>query len=363
VNASGGNAGLTASLTGTSSVRGATGGRSYVTTYFPGSASAADAERVSVEIGRDVHLTIPLTAARLARVTGRVVTSAGDTSNGSVVIGYVRPGGTGYTTSAAEPNGRFTFSGLPPGEYFVQVAPRAPSQTDNEYARVPVTVTGQDVNLVVTTGKPGAFQGRFVFDGAAPASRPPGLQPATVSVRRVPPMEASGVVTWRNDGSFEMTGQFGERLIRLGTPPVGWYLKAVMLGGRDVTDTPINFDDGRQVTGLEIIVSQKQTEVTGTVVDAQGAGVSEYVTVVFSEDRQRWTAQTRHVAAGRSDQRGRFKIVGLPPGRYRAAAVDYLEVGAERDPAVLDRLATVATPLTIADDEPQSVILKLVQSP
>jgi hypothetical protein len=135
-----------------------------------------------------------------------------------------------------------------------------------------------------------------------------------------------------------------------------------MLGGRDVTDTPIDFDDGRQVTGLEIIVSQKQTELAGTVVDAKGDGVSEYVTVVFSEDRQRWTAQSRHVAAGRPDQRGRFKIVGLPPGRYRAAAVDYLEAGAERDPAVLDRLATAATPLTIAEDEPQNVILKLLPS-
>jgi hypothetical protein len=363
VNAMAGNIGLAGSLSGTSSVAGATGGRSYVTTYFPGSASAADAERVSVQIGREVHLTIPLQVARLARVTGRVVTSAGETSNGSVVLGYVRTGGAGYTTSAAEPNGRFAFSALPPGEYFIQVSPRAPSPTDTEYARVPVTVTGQDVDLLITTGRPGSFQGRFVFDGQAPASRPPGLQPTAVSVRRVPPMPASGNVTWKNDGTFEMTGQFGERLIRLQAPSDGWYLKAVMLGGRDVTDTPINFDNGNTLTGLEVVVTQKQTEVKGSAVDRQGTGVLEYVAVVFSEDRQRWTAHSRHTTAGRPDQRGQFKVAGLPPGSYLASAVEFLETGQEHDPELLNRLATNAERVVLGEGESKSVTLRITQLP
>ena len=58
------------------------------------------------------------------------------------------------------------------------------------------------------------------------------------------------------------------------------------------------------------------------------------------------------IGAGRPDQQGRFTIAGLPPGDYLAAAVEYLEAGAERDPDLLAKLLEKATSLTLAGPAP-----------
>jgi hypothetical protein len=57
---------------------------------------------------------------------------------------------------------------------------------------------------------------------------------------------------------------------------------------------------------------------------------------------------------------GVFKINGLPPGRYLAAAIDYLEAGAARDPAVLERLRSAAVPVTLGEGESTTIALKVI---
>ena len=46
-----------------------------------------------------------------------------------------------------------------------------------------------------------------------------------------------------DDGRFELTAS-SRGLVRM-RPGVGWYLKAVMLDGRDVTDVPLSVPDGQ----------------------------------------------------------------------------------------------------------------------
>jgi hypothetical protein len=107
-------------------------------------------------------------------------------------------------------------------------------------------------------------------------------------------------------------------------------------------------------------LTQRVTRVTGTAIDSRGRRASDDVAVVFPEDRSGWTSHSRAIAAARPDQQGSFLMQGLPPGRYLIAAVDYLEPGAERDPATLERLRRVATPLTLADGEAKTVDLSIV---
>jgi hypothetical protein len=72
------------------------------------------------------------------------------------------------------------------------------------------------------------------------------------------------------------------------------------------------------------------------------------------------TPFSRFIAADRPDQQGRFRVGGLPGGRYLVTAVDYLETGTERDPELLTRLRERAVLLTLEEGETKDIDLKLV---
>ena len=161
------------------------------------------------------------------------------------------------------------------------------------------------------------------------------------------------------DWTFEIPALTGSGVIRAELPR-GWFLKAVRLDGKDVTDTVLGFET-YQGKNVEVLVTQTTTEINGRVTDASGRDVSNYVAVAFAEDQQRWTPLTRGIATARPDQQGRFSIRGLPPGRYFVAAVDYLQTGRERDPNVLGQLRATATSVTLAEGATQNVTLGLVK--
>src|SRR5262249_31264718 len=94
-------------------------------------------------------------------------------------------------------------------------------------------------------------------------------------------------------------------------------------------------------------------------VDAQGSRATDFAVIVFAEDRALRAGPSRFIAAGRPNQTGEFAIGGLPPGRYFAAAVDYLQPGDERDLDLLARIEPDATRVTLGEGETRNVTLKL----
>ena len=175
-------------------------------------------------------------------------------------------------------------------------------------------------------------------------------------------MMAAGGVTAKDDGSFQLKGLSGRRLLRLNNLPPGWTLKSVRLNGDDVTDSGIEFKSGQDLSGLELVASSKQTEITGGVTASNGSPLKDYTVVVFSDDPQYWTLPfTRWVNGTRPDQEGRFRVRNLPAGSYNIVAVDYIEAGAWGDPELLDRLKSHAKRITLSDGGSEKVDLKLVE--
>jgi hypothetical protein len=142
----------------------------------------------------------------------------------------------------------------------------------------------------------------------------------------------------------------GTHWIRVQTPR-GWMLKSATAGGGDIIDTPLEVTSGEPISGLRLIFTDKLSEISGKLTNAQGAAVTEHTVVAFPEDATLWRPQSRHIMTARPDQTGRFQIRGLPAGDYYLAAVDPTEPGAWFDPAFLDQHRSSATPIRIGEGD------------
>jgi hypothetical protein len=85
--------------------------------------------------------------------------------------------------------------------------------------------------------------------------------------------------------------------------------------------------------------------------------------VVLADDPAKWTPDTRFVAVVRPDQRGQFRHRGLPPARYVAVALEYLEPGEETRSDLLARLRELGRPFTLEDGEATTLELSLSKMP
>lgn len=162
-----------------------------------------------------------------------------------------------------------------------------------------------------------------------------------------------------DDGTFELRGLARPQMIRVQGVPPGWGLKSITLNGADITDTPYDFKPGSDVSGLVITITDRLTEVTGSVRDGRGQPVADYVLVAFAEDTKVWGAQSRFVQTTRPNQNGTFSLKGLPPGRYLAAVVPALENGLQNDPAVLEQLRPRAKSFSLAEGQTLNLNLEM----
>lgn len=362
----------------------------YAPTYFPGTSSPAEAQRVTVGVGQELTgIDISLQPVKLAHISGQALASDGRPLGSAMILlmpasrdaGLLMPGGTTRTNAS----GQFTLNGVAPGEYSLQVRSTGPMVVDAgggammfsvstpdgapngarrepEFASVPVSVNGEDVSgLVVMTTHGARATGRVNFEGGVV---PDGVSQIRVSAPSADPeggpSVGSGVGQVHADGTFELTGLAGSRIIRAGTLPKGWLLKSVQLNGMDVTDAGYEFKPGENVSGIDILLTQRTTEVNGMVTDSQGQALKDYTVVVFSTDPNKWALpMTRWTQSARPDQEGRFRIENLPAGSYYAIAVDYVAQGEWNDPDWLTRASAKAATISVSEGAGASLNLKL----
>ena len=109
-----------------------------------------------------------------------------------------------------------------------------------------------------------------------------------------------------------------------------------------------------------MIVTDRVTTIGGTLTDDKDAPVADGTVIVFAADRSKWYDGSRFVKAARPDQKGRYRIKGVPPGDYLLAAVEYAEDGAWNDPEFLDPLRRDAEKVTLGDGDSLTQPLKLI---
>ena len=318
----------------------------YAPTYYPGTASSQQADRINVGLGAETTgVTFALLPVRTVRVSGTAVDSSGKPMAGAFVMlsADMRTSGSGFMMfggggNQVKDDGSFSISNVTPGDYVLRAMTGGPrrGEDDAESATASLSVGAEDVTGVVLTGTRGtSLHGQVVVH---PASAATGIKPSDVSVNVVakdpdaPMMFSGGMMRDRldDDWTFELKAVQSPVLVRTFRMPAGFSLKAVLLNGTDVTDTGLAFKPGEPITGLQVVLSTTSSGVSGGVTDDLGKPVADYAVVVFSEDPH----QVGLPVAPRDD--GPTRPAGRLPGKESAggAVLCGRGRGARRGPGV-----------------------------
>jgi hypothetical protein len=339
----------------------------YATTYFPGTTNPGEAQRVTIELSREATgADFALARVATARVAGTAFDAAGKAIGGGLTLTPSRRSGAlaiDAVGASFSPGGAFEFSNVPPGEYVLQAfKPGSTPNTEGESAFLFVPVTGSDVTgLVVRLSTGSTIKGHITLDGR---SEPPPyaglvLSPLPVDVDRPPVSAANAEIA--ADWTFEMAGISGPRLFRVKRGARGWALKAVLLNGIDVTDTPVSFGTRNQsVDNLEVVLTDVVSHISGIVTDARNRGVGNAAVIIFPADRQSRSEGSRFLTMTNTERGGRFSAAGLPAGEYYVAAVDQSAAAEGQDPDFLESLRLSATRITLAEGQNTSLALRVV---
>lgn len=355
---------------------------SYAPTYYPGTGSAQHAERVSVGLGAEMSgVTFSLLPVKTVRVSGTAVDSAGRPMAGAFVMlrEDMRMGEGGMMMMAmgggnrVRDDGSFVVANVAPGDYVVEarqmmMGPGRRGGDDQEAAFTTLSVGSEDVSGVSLVGmKATPIRGRVTLQ---PASAVTGVKPSEISINAMAQdADAPMVFMGRemrdgldDDWTFEVRAVQSPVLLRTFRLPAGYSLKAVLVGGQDVTDRGLAFKPGEPVTGVEVVISASSSSLSGSVTDDYGRAVPDYAVIAFAEDHERWGFMSRHIRLARPDQQGAYQIKDLPAGRYLAVAVEAVENGEESDPALLERLRPLGTAFSIGEGEQRGLNLRLMRA-
>ena len=346
------------------------GAEGYATTFYPGTTNADEAQGVTVGLGEEKPLAFSVRSVATRRISGTVTDSQGRPAVGANVTISIATG-AGYRVmfgTSIGTDGSFTAANIPPGAHHISVSgpSRGPGEPP-EYATVPVTLGATDaVGLKITTAPPATISGTIVFDGSAPRTGP---MPIRVNATRTSDDPGGGVFFFDAgngmadaEGRFEIRGITGSVLLRPSLPQQ-WMMRSVTLDGAVVTDEALDPVPQRAITGVVITLTDRVTDVAGTVTSARGEAVKEFAVVLQPAEPKVGIAQNRYLRVGRPDQEGRFDVRGLPPGDYYATAVEALEQTREWDPEYQGTLRTAGRSFTLREGESVTLQLKLADLP
>lgn len=315
------------------------------TALYPGD-SIAEAQPLTVSTGQELSgLAFALRPIRTANIT--VVLSS---RNGPFAgnFSYEQVGGISVPINQPGPDGRYTLGRRLPGTYTFFV------RDGDQVAFARVDLNGEDLLVPLSTKRGGTLRGRVVTDVGAP----PGPQPADINLSAWLLEPKSNVsVTVKPDLSFEVTGLIGPMRLTA-SARTGWSTRQLLVGGSDVTG--LLLDGSRDITDVEVVLTQAVVELSGMVRDSTGRPAADASVVVFADDADRRWIGSPFLRVARAGADGRFTLRGVPAGRYRAAALEFLESSEATNPDLPAQLDSASTPVTLTHGVPATLDLRLV---
>ena len=356
----------------------------YAPTYYPGVVNAPEAGRIAVAPGQEVGgIDFQIQLVALATVTGIV---SGAEENVMVMLAphestggpLARLGGQ-VLTGRMQADGTFSITSVPPGRY-VAIARSRGRGGEPRVGSQQLLVNGQNIEGVALALQPGVTLSGNITVESSGTPAPADYSVFRVDVPEVDPLPMGGGGGGRGGGPLggggrsEKNGTFtvpnlmpGLHYIRVtgggvqGQGQAAWTVKSILVGGQDVTDGAIEIKPGQNVDNVNVVLTDRTTELSGTVRDARSNGVGAITVIAFSTEQEHWRPQSRRITSARTDQAGAFRMRNLPPGDYFVVAVDDVEQGEWFDPAFLERVRPDATRVSVSEGEKKTQDLRLPQ--
>ena len=140
-------------------------------------------------------------------------------------------------------------------------------------------------------------------------------------------------------------------------------MKEIRVNGIDVTDRPLSLGRRDQsLANVEVVLTDRITELSGTIADDHARPAPGANLIVFSTDRDRWYPSSRFLRKTTAGPDGAFTVAGLPAGAYYVVALERIPVEGEdawQEAAFLDSLARRASTVTLGGGQKASLALRL----
>ena len=344
----------------------------YARAYYPGTPNPSQAQFVSVGLAQDLRgIDLALSRISTARISGKMIDANGQSMQGgslNLISSQRSASSTNVSIGARiRPDGQFEFANVPPGQYVIQsYRGRSGRSVEGEFGTIPVTVNGADVkDLVLQTSRGSTIHGHITFDSSDTSKRPPAsaieISPLPVDFDLSPPSVA--IADIHDDWTFDMAGVNGPRRLQLIRVPPGWMLENVVVNGVTAIDRPLPFGRSDQsLRDVEIVLTDRLSELSGTVADEMNQPAGGSHVLVFPTDRDRWYPASRFLRTMVAGADGTFTIAGLPFGSYYvAAALRLPDEGddAWQDASFLNAVLLRASSITVRDGAKQTIALRV----
>jgi hypothetical protein len=237
------------------------------------------------------------------------------------------------------------------------------------WAESTIAVGASDINDIVVSLRVGLkVTGQVQFEGTAERPAADRLGGMAVMLEPAAPRGGAGASPVR--GRIEASGLFqtmgvppGKYFLRVIGAPPGWTFRGAMLGGQDVSETPLEIESG-DVTGVMLAFTDRPNKLSGQVSDTSGGKDAGATVIVFPADSGAWVGYasgTRRLRNVRVDKNGAYTAENLPAGDYLAAAIPDRLAGDWQNPKFLAALAASATRVRIGPGENVTQNLQVVR--
>ena len=337
---------------------------SMVATYYPNTGDVKKAEAVKVELGQEqpeINITIaervlhtmsgivinkatrqPIKDARISIKSDDEVTSLFSTMPAS---------GAGSRT---DDKGVWSYKDLPAGKYTVTVQPPYSYESPEANPQKPKTpkmaqmkkefvIEEKDLtDLVLELGYGTTISGTISFENQ-------GILPQTIMItaqdEKEDFSETAYVHTPYTDGKPipQKVGNFkiesiptGKVYLNVsggrdygGEKETEFYVKSILLGGRDISSTTLESKEGEEIKNVQIILSKDVGKLKGKVQRADKSPVAGLQISFVPTDKNKWASYNSSLFASTSGD-GEFEIAGAP-GEYYAIFISDSDVPADAD--------------------------------
>jgi hypothetical protein len=265
-------------------------------------------------------------------------------------------------TSSTHPgdDGRFSFGNVPPGTFIVQALTglaaggRSNSQVRESpilWASTEVDVQGRDWEVPLALQPALTVSGRIEIRVATPIApaEVAGLKIALQSIGAgsglayQPSTQSSERGTFSVDGV--MPGLFRVSVTTSG--PRRLFLLSASVDGHEILDS--NLEVGASIQQMTLVLTDRPSEVVGTLQDSTGKPATGYFILMFPTDQRYWGGPLRRCAQVRPATDGSYVVRNLPSGDYWIVALADVAPGDASDPVFLAQLVEHSVKIKVSD--------------